>query len=225
MNCKIRASLFIIFLIFVRTGLAQTNSILFSKLDGLSGKPIGKITGICQDPNGTMWFCGQGQKCLYRYDGNNLTAIKEDDRNTNSLGFNGLETVYVDDRGMIWIGGNGLDRYDPSANSFTHFKAPGPSTKGENEVSTILRDRKGNCWIGTFNGLYLLDEKTGQAKPYMHDSTNPKSLSDNNINLIYEDKSGVLWIGTGLPWNPKGGGGLNRMNSDGSFTHYLQRPG
>jgi streptogramin lyase len=110
MKGKIRSSLFILFLIIARTGLAQTNSILFSKLEGPLGKPIGKITGICQDPNGIMWFCGQDQKCLYRYDGTNLTSIKEDDRNPNSLGFGSLETIYADDRGMIWIGGNGLDR-------------------------------------------------------------------------------------------------------------------
>ena len=75
-----------------------------------------------------------------------------------------------------------------------------------------------------FNGLYLLDEKTGQAKPYLHDSTNPKSLSSNIVNVIYEDKSGVLWIGTGLVWTPGGAGGLNRMNPDGSFTSYLHDP-
>ncbi len=224
MKGKIRSSLFILFLIIFQAGLAQTNSILFSKLEGPLGKPIGKITGICQDPNGIMWFCGQDQKCLYRYDGTNLTSIKEDDRNPNSLGFGSLETIYADDRGMIWIGGTGLDRYDPSTAVFTHFKMPDPTKKGENYVFTILRDHKGNCWIGTASGLYLLDEKTGNTKSYLHDSTNPKSLSNNTVEVIYEDKSGVLWIGTGFPWVASGGGGLNRMNSDGSFTSYLHDP-
>jgi len=224
MKGKLRLSLFILFLILTQTVLAQKNSILFSKVEGLQGKPIGKITGICQDPNGIMWFCGQGQKCLYRYDGTNLTSIKEDDRNPNSLGFSALETVYTDDRGMVWIGGTGLDRYDPSTATFIHFKAPGPSKKGENYIYTILRDRKGNVWIGTANGLYLLDEKTGNTKAFMYDSTNPRSLSNNTVEVIYEDKSGVLWIGTGFPWVATGGGGLNRMNSDGSFTRYLHDP-
>jgi signal transduction histidine kinase/ligand-binding sensor domain-containing protein len=222
----IRPSLFILFLMFFQTtGLAQTNAVLFSKLDGLAGKPIGKITGICQDQNGIMWFCGQGQKCLYRYDGNNLTSIREDDRNSNSLGFNSLETIYADDRGMVWLGGARVDRYNPSTGVFTHFRVSHNNLKEFDEyVSTIFRDHRGNVWIGTFNGLYLLDEKTGAAKPYLHDSSNPKSLSDNLVNIIYEDKSGVLWIGTGIPWNPDGQGGLNRMNPDGSFTRYLHDP-
>jgi signal transduction histidine kinase/ligand-binding sensor domain-containing protein len=224
MKSRFQPCIFILFLLCVHAGLAQYNSILFSQLEGPGGKPIGKITGISQDPHGIMWFCGQGQKCLYRYDGNNLTSIKEDDRNTNSLGFGSLETTYSDDRGMIWIVGTGLDRYDPSTATFIHFKVPGLNSRGENYILTIFRDRKGNIWIGTANGLFLFDEKTGKAKSYLNDSTNPKSLSNNNVNVIYEDKSGVLWFGTGLPWIVNGGGGLNRMNPDGSFTRYLHDP-
>ena len=185
---------------------------------------MGKITGICQDPSGIMWFCSQGTQgrqvggSFYRYDGNSLTNFKEDNNNPNSLGFNALETIYADKQGMIWIGGYSLDRYNPATRIFTHFK-------DLKEISCILKDHKGNIWVGTFNGLNLLNEKTGKFIHFQNDSSNPKSLSDNYINALYEDKQGQIWIGTGFPWNPKSKkGGLNRANPDGSFTRFLNDP-
>ncbi len=189
----------------------------FIKLDSLNGKPLGKITGITQDPIGTMWFCGQNEHCFYRYDGNKLTSFKHDNNDPNSLGFKDLETVYADAQGLIWIGGAGLDRYNPRTGVFTHYR----NLTG---VTTILKDHKGRVWIGTFNGLNLLDEKTGNLIQFKNDSTNPGSISNDVIEVIYEDKKSVIWIGTGLPWNNFNEGGLNRINPDGSFTRYLRDP-
>ncbi len=208
-------------------GIAQNNRITFYNLDSINGAPLGKINGITQDPSGYMWFCGQTQNCLYRYDGSSFIIYKHDNKNPNSLGFNTLLTVYADDDGMIWIGGNGLDRLDPATGIFTHYKLISLDSGSLHSgfVSVILKDHQGNVWVGKYDGLDRLDEKTGKFTHYYDNPGNPKSLSSNTVMSIYEDHKGVLWIGTGDPWDEKNpDGGLNRFNPDGTFTRYLRDP-
>src|ERR1700733_12932726 len=227
MKGKIQQTLFILLLLTFQRGVAQNNSILFNKFDSLNGEPVGKINAVCQDPNGIMWFCGNAEHCLYRYDGNLLTRFFQDDKHPNSLGFYSLETIYADDQGLIWIGGDALDQYNPSTGIFKHYRHSNTDSSSlSGGVNTILKDHNGKVWIGTYNGLDQLDEKTGKFIHYRNDPVNPKSLSDNVVRVLYEDKNGVLWVGTGMPFFAKYNedGGLNRMNPDGGFTRYLHDP-
>jgi ligand-binding sensor domain-containing protein len=175
-----------------------------------------------------MWFSGQGDDCIYRYDGNRMISFRHDSLNKNSLGLTFFEKIYADDKGMVWIGGNGLDRYDPATGIFKHYRhdEKDSGTLADNGVSAILKDHKGRLWVGTTKGLDRFDEKTEKFIHYQNDPANPKSLSNNDINFIYEDHRGVIWVGTGYRWyglHP-GEGGLNRLEPDGSFTQYLHDP-
>jgi ligand-binding sensor domain-containing protein len=183
MKGKTQQTLFILLLLSFQWSIAQNNSILFSKFDSLNGTPIGKINAICQDPSGIMWFCGNSQHCFYRYDGNILTKFFQDNNNPNSLGFYGVETIYADDRGLIWIGGDGLDQYNPSTGIFKHYRHSNNDSGSLNGtgVNSILKDHSGNVWIGTNSGLDRLDEKTGKFIHYRNNPSNPKSLSDNEV--------------------------------------------
>ncbi len=226
MKRKIQIIFFIFFQVAFYSGIAQSY-IPFYKLDSLNGTQLGRITGITQDPSGTMWFSGADQRCFYRYDGNMLTSFRRDANNPNSFGLDFPETIYADDQGLIWIGEHGLDQYNPGTGVFKHFKHNDNDNSSitNGSVFAILRDHAGNIWVGTDNGLDRLDERTGKFIHYRYDSSNPKSLSNNVVNAIYEDKKGVLWIGTGFPWTGiNGDGGLNRMNQDGSFTRYVHDP-
>ena len=123
---------------------------------------------------------------------------------------------------MIWIGQDGLDQYDPATGIFKHYRHTENDSGSlvANNVSAILEDHQGRLWVGSGNGLDRLDEKTGKFLHYRNIPGDPKSLSNNTVRSIYEDHSGVLWVGTGFPWGPDEGG-LNRLNPDGTFTHYL----
>src|SRR6478672_4591760 len=83
---------------------AQNNDLKFNLVAGPNGKPLGKIRNIIQDPHGYMWFAGEGEKCIYRYDGNKMTIFRHDDANPNTLGGTNINSVYADNAGMIWIG-------------------------------------------------------------------------------------------------------------------------
>ena len=208
---------------------AQGDDLVFHLVKGVNGKPLGKVTSITQDSFGAMWFAGEDEKCLYRYDGSRLETFRHDDADPNSIAGNPW-AVYGDLNGVVWLGhGLGLDRYDPQSGIFTHYrhdsKDPASLSGG---AGPILRDHTGRLWVGTANGLDRFDEQTGKFIHYRSEPDNIKSLSDNVISVIYEDSKGVLWIGTGLhrwlEYSEKGKGGLNRMEADGTFTQFLHEP-
>lgn len=211
--------------LFLSPLTAQVNDIRFIKIEGINGAPLGKITGITQDPYGYMWFCGQGDHCIYRYDGHRMISFRQDTSKSNSLGMTSLEKIYADESGMIWIGGDGLDQYNPATQTFKHYRHDknDPGSLIDNGITAILKDSQGRLWVGTNEGLERLDEKTGKFIHYRHDPGNPKSLSNNVVNTIYEDLKGVIWIGTGWRWfrYRLGEGGLNRLEPDGSFTRFM----
>ena len=188
------------------------------------------IVDITQDARGYMWLAsGQG---LERFDGFNITRYTHDRSNDNSLASNNVLSICADSKGVIWVGGYGLDKFDPVKNVFTHFKHQ-PDNKTSlinNTVTAITEDHEKNLWIGTYGGLELFDRKNGKFIHYIHDDNDPSSLSNNHVRAIYEDKQGTIWVGTGSPFvNDEGvvpnEGGLNRFDKKtGKFIRYLHDP-
>ncbi len=53
-----------------------------------------------------------------------------------------------------------------------------------------------DLWIGTHNGLRILDLLSGSEKELRENALDPFSLSDNSLSVIYRDYEGHAWIGT-----------------------------
>src|ERR1035438_5669183 len=158
---KVKLIITIIFLLqfTFNFGTAQSKDLKFKLVEGPGGKPWGKINAITQDLHGYMWFCGQDENCLYRYDGNRIISLRHNEANPNSLGMTNLETMYVDDKGLIWIGGEGLDEYNTATGIFKHYRhVQSDSGSLAGFVNVILKDHLGRLWVGSDSGLDLLDE-------------------------------------------------------------------
>lgn len=81
-----------------------------------------------------------------------------------------------------------------------------------NSISSILQDRDGVMWIGTFDGLNRYDGRSIQV--FQHDETDSTSLSNSTIWDIIESEDGDLWMTTYK--------GLNRYSKKtGKFERYL----
>jgi ligand-binding sensor domain-containing protein len=70
---------------------AQNHEIKFNLVKGNNGKPLGKINSITQDAYGYMWFSGQHDNCIYRYDGSKMISFRHDSLNKNSIGLTVLK--------------------------------------------------------------------------------------------------------------------------------------
>ncbi|WP_157637869.1 two-component regulator propeller domain-containing protein [Flexithrix dorotheae] len=83
----------------------------------------------------------------------------------------------------------------------------------QSHVTSILKDKKGLMWFGTFDGLNQYDGYN--IKVFKHDPEISGSISSDFIKAIFEDRSGNLWIGTA-------GGGLSLYDrAKDSFINYL----
>jgi len=209
---------------------APANDLDFNIVTGSNGVLLGKINGMTRDKYGYMWFSDQSNRCIIRYDGTKMTKYKNDPSDSNSLGGSYPECLFADPSGIIWIGfyGQGLDRFDPHTNTFTHYRHDdsNPESLSNNVVSAVLVDHLGNVWVGNNGGLDLLDQKTGKFKHFNHKDNDTTSLSHNVVRSIYEDHEGSLWVGTGFEFDSSNDlGGLNRFDrKTRTFTQYLHDP-
>ncbi len=81
-----------------------------------------------------------------------------------------------------------------------------------NEVSSILQDKRGFVWIGTAEGLNRYDGSS--IRVYENNSRDPRSLVHNEVACQYIDRSGNLWVGTN--------GGVSLYNS--TFDNFINFP-
>ena len=59
---------------------------------------------------------------------------------------------------------------------------------------TILQDRQGYMWLGSYRGLYRYDGHS--FKEYHYDPDDPNSLPTESIKALTEDEEGIIWVGT-----------------------------
>lgn len=133
--------------------------------------------------------------------------------------------ILEDEQGLFWISSPmGVIRFNPANGRhevlpFWHNQTP---LVKNNTFPTIFRDRKGRYWVGTLEGLYLLNWEKKSYQVFKNNRKNPQSLSHNLVKCIAEDIEAperYLWIGTG-------GGGLSRFDMDkGVFEHFTEKDG
>ncbi|WP_417361378.1 hybrid sensor histidine kinase/response regulator transcription factor [Galbibacter sp.] len=121
---------------------------------------------INQDDYGFIWL-GTNGSGLYRYDGLEYKSYRHRFNDSTSLSSSLVFTTYLDDDHRLWVGTEqGLDLYDRNTDLFQRIsnKNFGDGTAANLSVRSIVDDKQGNLFIGTFGkGLYKLDYKTLKA--------------------------------------------------------------
>ncbi|MBS1531370.1 MAG: response regulator [Bacteroidetes bacterium] len=103
--------------------------------------------------------------------------------------------LYEDKQKNIWIGRDkGIDVIEKGSNIVKHYytNPANPNSLIDNDVNSIVQDRQGFFWIGTKDGLSILNNKTNTFT----NVDERKGLPDNNVLNILEDKTGTMWIST-----------------------------
>jgi two-component system sensor histidine kinase ChiS len=170
------------------------------------------VMAIYEDAAGILWL-GTHSGDLNRFDrkNNRFTHYKYEPDNPTGISSNSIFKIYCDRSGYFWLGtNNGLDRFNPGTELFTHFDDPDNRFRisGNPIILDILEDSSGNLWLGMWGGpLIHLDRNTGKftAYPFVSDSSSQQV----DILDIYEDKNKDLWLctyGKGLVKVIKSGG-------------------
>lgn len=120
---------------------------------------------------------------------------------------NNVSSVFLDDAGLLWVGtyGKGIHvfrfeiaDFKKGIVSFNPISITSLQQLNNQKVTSILKDKYGILWIGTFGGgLFTYNPESDKLKAYQYSKSNPKSISSNFIHTILEDSDGNIWIGTG----------------------------
>lgn len=147
------------------------------------------VNCISGTSDGFVWF-GTNDNGLNRWN------IKD-----NSISYYSLPTIKsllpMDD-GSVLVGTHweGLIHFFPSQNIRKIYKhTDSEYSISDNRVDALLKDSKGDIWVGTYKGLLKFDLKSGRFTLFNGDS-NKNKLSSDGILSLYEDSKHRLWIGT-----------------------------
>lgn len=159
----------------------------------------GGIYSLLEDHGGNLWAGTSIGLIQYAYINHSFKyTVHETLKPYLDSGNDNQITTLVDDKnGNLWIGTklSGLIKYHLKSKSVTLFNAKNSGILSNN-IRKIIIDRQQKLWIGTLNGLNILNLSTETITGYKHNPDNKYSLSQNSIYDIYEDKHGSIWIGT-----------------------------
>jgi len=180
--------------------------------NNLNSLPHNHIHDLLEDSAGNLWIATRGGLCKYDRQTNRFESFQRDSPTAKGMSSNNVRCLYEDSNKDLWIGYFGLDglqKYDPSSQTFTSVlfnKEESDSTLLNVTIWDIFEDSKGNFWLGTDDaGLLLFDRNTLDFQVFKEDSQNKISLKASTITAIDEDNEGNLLIATE-------GGGLNVLD-------------
>lgn len=160
-----------------RSGKVKKEGFLHYKFDETDPHSVSnnRIMSLAEDKYGVLWIGtadgglnklvsdyinnqdGSISKPVFRNFVNNPTEL-------NSLSNNDVRSIYIDKRGIFWLGtfGGGLNKFIPPTNDdkparFYHYNKN--DGLANDIVRSILPDSSGHLWIGTANGLSKFDVK------------------------------------------------------------------
>ncbi|HEY8926342.1 MAG TPA: two-component regulator propeller domain-containing protein, partial [Polyangia bacterium] len=207
----------------------------------------GRVLDILRDTKDALWIAGDGMGLFkasprqHADDPIQLERFAHDSKDAGSLSRNGLQCVFEDASGILWVsayqgGLNKLvfnsarprDRERPSV--FQHrSNAADPGSLSGDTVAAIGEDRFGDLWVGTDGfGLNRLVAPTSPGQParFEHFRADPArapgSLHTDVILSTHLDAQQQLWLGSYM-------GGLIRVDQASatarpSFKHFRHDP-
>ena len=172
---------------------------------------FGMIHSFYQAKDGTIWI--GHTKGLARFNSfeNTIRFFKPFSSKKNNIE-NNITQITEDDNGFIWcsnisflwsyrssINPDGLLCFNPVKEEFKRYKKDlqNESSISGSGISSILKDRSGVIWVGTWGfGLNKWDNKNQKFKRFSYDSIYPKGKLLGGISSLANDPEGIIWFGS-----------------------------
>ena len=159
------------------------------------------IWSLYQDRSGLLWIGtgGGGLNTTQSFD-TQFSRLTYSPYQDNSLSHEFVWDIKEDQYGAIWFATlNGLDRYDPRGDSFSHisnFKNQS-GLSISNRIRAFSFDHNGNIWFGNQQGqLVFYSQKSKLSKLISRENFPKGYVSFNRIRMINTDRTGYVWVAT-----------------------------
>jgi signal transduction histidine kinase/ligand-binding sensor domain-containing protein/AraC-like DNA-binding protein len=171
------------------------------------------INDITGDPEGNLWI-GTSNGLSY-YDKNTrkfenfiVPHFQKDAE---------VSCVIYNPKGFIWVGTkDGLFHFDPYKKRFYQpTEYPVLREIGSKYVLSVLEDKDRNIWVGTTQGIFFQDSRTGQVSVFNHQLKGKYHITQSRIEKLVQDSTGKIWAGSY-------GGGLQCIDPEEGFVFSLQ---
>ncbi len=127
------------------------------------------IFSIYEQPSGALYIETQSS-IFHQYNPReeSFQVVQKDSTKFLKARISTVGALLQESTGVIWTGGLGkgigLVRTDTKTGQITTFNhdPKDPTSLSDDKVYSVFRDKSGNLWVGTFNGLDKLDESDRQ---------------------------------------------------------------
>ncbi|KEO75606.1 hypothetical protein EL17_00495 [Anditalea andensis] len=192
-----------------------------NKLTQHSNLDIRHITAITSDESGKLWI-GTSNFKIFQVDVQNHHAGELEINGPGKTYHARVESILVEPNGSFWIGsyGEGLFYFNAKGNLVQQYGASEPQLQKRltnNNIRALAKDKKNRLWVGTFDGLQLIDN-FDIVQTAIYQKNNPKGLTHSSIRALMVDKKGSVWIGAYI-------GGINLFDEEyDKFNHQNHIP-
>ena len=170
---------------FIEREPSLFNTYQYSPFPSTDNSLTNKIaSGLCTDKNGNLWVGTDGGGVNVFNNGKRIAVYNAENGGLNS---NSVQCILCDSKGGIWLGlfYGGIAYYNPQNRSFRQIL---PKELGNSDVRSFFEDHEGNIWVGTSEGISLIDTDKKTIKAH-YDREN------NLVRCVLKDSEGQIWVG------------------------------
>ena len=174
-----------------------------------------KVSCMATTPDGSLWV-GSKRNGLTRIKGGSSMIYSLARDSSATMVDDHINSLCTDKIGNLWIATNGgMQVYNPKMNTFSTYTRENGKLN-TNNITSLFYNKNGkgnNLFIGTAEGLIILNLSTTEKTVLTGNSANTKSFTNNYVTQVYQDSRGLVWVGTRE--------GLNILNLENDTLNYL----
>lgn len=164
------------------------------------------LYGTVKDKQNNLWIATS--EGLHYFDGKHFKRFDDGKQ---------LKCIFYDSQQNIWTGSfyNGLYKWDTKTGTVKHYKSDhsDPNSLVNNDINCLYEDNHGLIWIGTGEGISILNPET-DTFTNLQDQWPNEGLWGKTILTFHQDNHDRMWIGS---WE-RGLTYTNELPKNGDFS-------
>ncbi|MES2775396.1 MAG: two-component regulator propeller domain-containing protein [Bacteroidota bacterium] len=156
------------------------------------------ILSMLQSRDGSIWIGSEkGAHQIRVPAGQSISSLTRPERPA-FLKDSTVTTLAEDDHHQIWIGtlAVGVRIFHPNTGTLSYFQMPQSEGFHSAIIRKILFTAQKSTWIGTREGIVIVDSNASNTVIVQNIADDNTSLSQNSIQSMFQDRNGTIWAGT-----------------------------